>query len=62
LVASGVALTAFRKDIEDIKSGLKRCAYQTTKGGIISVPAEIADIVVVRPDDILVKDKVEKVK
>jgi hypothetical protein len=62
LVENGIALTAFKKDIEDIQSKLKRCAYQTTKGGIISVPAEIADIVVIRPDDILVKDRVEKVK
>jgi len=62
LVERGVALTSFKKDIEDIKSSLKRCAYQTTKGGIISVPANVADIIVIRPDDILVKDKVEKVK
>jgi hypothetical protein len=62
LVANGIALTAFKKDIEDIQFKLKRCAYQTIKGGIISVPAEIADIVVIRPDDILVKDRVDKVK
>jgi hypothetical protein len=29
---------------------------------MISVPAEIADIIEIRPDDILVKDTVAKVK
>jgi hypothetical protein len=62
LVTSNVPLTAFKKDLEDIDSKLQRRAYQTTRGGIISVPADIADIVVIRPDDILVKDRVEKVK
>jgi hypothetical protein len=57
-----IPLTAFKKNIDDIESKLERRAYQTTKGGIISVPAEIADIVQIRPDDILVKDKVAKVR
>ena len=60
--ANKVALTAFKKDLEDIETKLQRRAYQTTKGGIISVPAEIADIVEIRPEDILVKDTVAKVK
>ena len=62
LVASNVSLTAFKKDLGDIESKLERRAYQTTKGGMISVPAEIADIIVIRPEDILVKDTVAKVK
>jgi len=62
LVENNVSLTPFKKDLEDIESRLQRCAYQTTKGGMISVPAEIAEIVVIREKDILVKDTVAKVK
>ncbi|MGO9209425.1 MAG: nucleoid-associated protein [Terriglobales bacterium] len=62
LNVNNVPLSAFKKDIADIESKLQRRAYQTTKGGMISVPAEIADIVVIRPEDILVKDTVAKVK
>jgi 37-kD nucleoid-associated bacterial protein len=62
LEANNVPLTPFSKDLGDIESKLQRRAYQTTKGGMISVPAEIADIVVIRPEDILVKDTVSKVK
>jgi hypothetical protein len=57
-----VPLTPFRKDLEDIQAKLKRRSYQTTRGGIISVPDQIADIVEIRPEDILVKDTVAKVK
>jgi hypothetical protein len=62
LEANKVSLIAFRKDLGDIESKLERRAYQTTRGGMISVPAEIADIIVIRPEDILVKDTVAKVK
>jgi hypothetical protein len=62
LQENNVPLTAFKKDLEDIDSRLQRRAYQTTKGGIISIPAEIADIIEIRPEDILVKDTVAKVK
>jgi hypothetical protein len=62
LQANNIALTAFHKDIEDIQSSLQRRAYRTTKGGIISVPADVADIIEIRPEDILVRDTVAKVK
>jgi hypothetical protein len=62
LKTDGVPLTAFSKDVTDIKGKLKRRAYETTKGGFISVPEEIADIVEIHPNDILVKDSVLKVK
>jgi 37-kD nucleoid-associated bacterial protein len=61
LETNNVPLTAFRKDVEDIKSSLQRRAFRTTKGGMISVPADIADIIEIRPNDILVKDTVAKV-
>jgi hypothetical protein len=57
-----IPLTAFHKDIEDIQSNLQRRAYRTTKGGMISVPADVADIIEIRPEDILVKDTVAKVR
>ena len=62
LKTEGVPLTAFSKDVTDIKGRLKRRAYETSKGGFISVPEEIADIVEIHPNDILVKDSVLKVK
>lgn len=62
LQENNVALTAFHKDIEDIQSSLQRRAYRTTRGGMISVPADVADIIEIRPKDILVKDTVAKVK
>lgn len=62
LGSNKIPLTAFRKDLGDIESKLQRRAFQTTKGGIISVPADIADIIEIRPQDILVKDTVAKVK
>ena len=57
-----IPLTVFRKDLEDIESKLQRRAFQTSKGGMISVPADIADIIEIRPQDILVRDTVAKVK
>ena len=57
-----IPLTAFTKDLSDIESKLQRRSYQTKKGGMISVPAEFADIIEIRPEDILVKDSVLKVK
>lgn len=62
LKSEDISLTAFAKDLSDIETKLKRRAYETTKGGMISVPADLADIVVIRPEDILVKDSVLKVK
>jgi hypothetical protein len=62
LEENNIPLDAFRKDTEDIQSSLQRRAYRTTKGGIISVPADVADIIEIRPEDILVKDTVAKVK
>jgi hypothetical protein len=61
LETNNVPITAFRKDVEDITSSLQRRAFRTTKGGMISVPADIADIIEIRPNDILVKDTVAKV-
>jgi hypothetical protein len=62
LQVNNIPLTAFRKDVEDIQTSLQRRAYRTTKGGMISVPADVADIIEIRPEDILVRDTVAKVK
>lgn len=62
LETNNVPLTSFRKDVENIESSLQRRAYRTTKGGMISVPADVADIIEIRPEDILVRDTVAKVK
>jgi hypothetical protein len=57
-----IPLTAFSKDLADIETRLQRRSYATKRGGMISVPADIADIVEIHPNDILVKDSVLKVK
>jgi 37-kD nucleoid-associated bacterial protein len=62
LETNRISLSAFSKDVQDIESSLQRRAYRTTKGGMISVPADVADIVEIRAKDILVKDTVAKVK
>ncbi len=38
LKTEGIPLAAFPKDVADIKGRLKRRAYETTRGGFISVP------------------------
>jgi hypothetical protein len=41
---------------------LERRLYRTKKGGMISIPADVEDIIEIRPEDILVKDTIAKVK
>ncbi len=62
LETESISLSAFTKDTCDIATKLQRRTFQTTKGGMISVPVDLAEIVEVRTRDILVKDTVSKVK
>ena len=62
LQSEKVSLNAFTKDLADIQSALRRRAYQTTKGAMISVPAEQTDLVVVAKDKITVNDSLVKMK
>jgi len=62
LVEQHVSLTAFQKDTVDIARKLKRRAYETTKGAMISIPEEDADLVVVNEEQIIVNDSVVRVK
>ncbi len=57
-----ISLAQFRKDVADIEKNLERKLYRTKRGGMISVPADAEDMIEVRPEDILVKDTVSKVK
>lgn len=57
-----IPLTQFRKDVSDIENTLERKLFRTKKGGMISVPTDVEDIVEVRSQDILVRDTVAKVK
>jgi hypothetical protein len=41
---------------------LKRRSYETHKGAMITVPIDVADMVVVRAKDVVVKDTVRKIK
>lgn len=56
LQSEGVALAAFTKDLSDIKSKLRRCAYHTTHDAVISVPVESAQLVHVQAEKIIVND------
>jgi hypothetical protein len=62
LQAANIPLAQFRKDVADIENSLARKMYKTKKGGVISVPADVEDFIEIRPEDILVKDTVAKVK
>jgi 37-kD nucleoid-associated bacterial protein len=62
LQASNVSLTQFRKDVADIEKSLERKWFRTRRGGVISVPVDAEDMIVVRAEDILVRDTVSKVK
>jgi hypothetical protein len=57
-----VSLNAFTKDLSDIQSALRRRAYQTTRGAMISVPSDQTDLVVVAADKITVNDSLVKMK
>lgn len=58
-----ISLAQFRKDVADIGKSLERRLFRTRRGAMISVPADAPeDMVEVRPEDILVKDTVAKVK
>ncbi len=57
-----VSATAFTKDLNDIERRLRRRVYETSKGVTVSVPEESANLVVVRPEQIIVNDSVIKVK
>jgi nucleoid associated protein NdpA len=57
-----VSSNAFQKDLSDIEGKLRRRSYETHKGAMITVPVEVADLVVVRAKDIVVKDTVRKIK
>lgn len=61
LEVAKIPLTAFHKDIVDIQSRLRRRAYHTKTGAIISVPEEAADRVEVKPEQVIVNDEVTKV-
>lgn len=62
LKAAKIPLTQFRKDIADIARSLERKLYKTNRGGLISFPTELDDLVEIRTEDILVRDTVAKVK
>jgi hypothetical protein len=57
-----IPLAQFRKDVADIEKSLERKLYKTKKGGMISVPTDVDDFIEIRPEDILIKDTVAKVK
>lgn len=56
-----IPLTAFHKDTVDIQTRLRRRAYHTKAGAIISVPEEAADRVEIKPEQVIVNDEVTKV-
>ncbi len=57
-----IPLAQFRKDVADIENSLERKLYKTKKGGTITVPTDVDDFMEIRPNDILIKDTVAKVK
>jgi hypothetical protein len=61
LQTHNIPMTAFQKDVSDIQNKLRRRAWTTASGAIVSVPEEAAQKVEVTPDQIIVNDTVTKV-
>lgn len=61
LETAKIPLTAFEKDTADIKTRLRRRAYETKTGALISVPEESADLVEITSEQIIVNDEVTKI-
>jgi hypothetical protein len=57
-----VSLSQFAKDTSDIAGRLKRRAYQTVRGAMISIPEEDSELIVVGTDQVIINDTVVKVK
>ena len=58
LKSEGVPLTSFRKDLSDIQPRLRRRAYRTSQGGLVSMPADKAELVEVNEKQVIVNDTV----
>lgn len=56
-----IPMAAFHKDVADIKTRLRRRAWTTESGAVISVPEEAAEKVEITPNRIIVNDTVTKV-
>lgn len=61
LESKGVPLTTFDKDLADIKGHLRRWAYITPRGAVVSAPADEEGLVEVDDRRIIVNDTVAKV-
>jgi len=61
LKTHNVPMTTFNKDISDIQTRLRRRAWSTASGAMVSVPEEAAEKVEVTPNQIIVNDMVIKV-
>jgi hypothetical protein len=57
-----IALTAFHKDLADISGKLRRRAYQTRNGALISIPETQAELITVGEEEIVIHDAVLKVR
>lgn len=62
LQSERVPLNSFTKDLSDIEKSLRRRAYQTKRGAMISVPEDSTEMIVVGADKITVNDSLVKVK
>lgn len=62
LQKANIPLTQFHKDVSEIQRSLERKLYRTTKGGVITAPADVDNFLEIRAEDILIKDTVTKVQ
>lgn len=56
LESEGVSLASFSKDLSDIASRLRRRAWHTVHGATVSVPADDAELIEVKEEQIVVND------
>jgi hypothetical protein len=62
LKADHIPMSAFKKDLQDINSRLKRHVYMTKSGAMVSVPESHLDVMEVTEDSITIRDMVSRVK
>jgi hypothetical protein len=62
LIEEHVPITAFPKDTVDIARRLRRRAYETRRGAMVSVPEDDSNLVIVSEEQIIVNDSVIRVK
>lgn len=61
LKSKNITQNQFRKDTSDISNKLARLAFYTSKGVLISAPADLENLVGIEADQIVIRDQLQRV-